>query len=186
MVTIAARRRTKFLFLGLSIFLIAAFIVVTQVYSDKGYTDLPELKHENHALNPHFQSKDNKGQPYKVDAVKGYLMDDGEVFLLKEPSFSLKLSNGNVVTVTAEKGFLHQEQSNLKLQGSVVVSYGDQVRFRMPFTEIDLETSEIKGDKSILGGSEKLSLQAGSFHIEEKGAKITLTDKPVLRFNVQK
>ena len=186
MVSVAYRRHTKYVLIALSAFFMLVFFVCTVIYSDKGHTPIPSLKHENHALNPHFHSLDEKGQPYSIDATRGYTMAGDEMFLLKKPLFSLTLQNGTIVKVTAEKGYLNKEQMNLKLYGNVNVSYGEETRFRMPFSEIDLRTSEIKGDQSILGGSEKLTLHAGTFHIEEKGAKITLTDKPVLRFNVQK
>lgn len=185
MYTLGARRSLKYIFFFAALLLTGGFFAFMTVYQDKSEPIVVEApKHQNEALQAHYEAVDQKGQPYIIDADKAYLQDGSdEIIVLVTPTFRMTLNNNIKIFVKAKTGLLNQETKKLTLSGFVKVHYGDKTTFEMPITEIDLKLGSLFGNKSLKGNMDQLDVQAGHFDIQDRGAKITLTDHPVLRFN---
>lgn len=142
---------------------------------------------KNEAMAPRFQAMDKKGQSYVIDAQKAALKEgDDTIILLNLPAFHMTLHNQKNLDVTAREGIFLQDKKHLSLKGGVHVKYGADTVFDMPVTEVDLNTGSLRGDQSIHGHMEDMMISAGSFEIQDRGAKIILTQSPVIRFHGKK
>lgn len=185
MYTLVARRSLKYMLFFTALLLTGGFFAFMQIYQEKSEPVIVEAsKHQNEALQAHYEAVDQKGQPYIIDAIRAYLENGSDdVIVLVTPTFRMTLNDGTKIFVKAETGLLNQETKKLTLKGFVKVNYGDKTAFEMPITEIDLKLGSLFGDQSLKGNIDQLNVQAGHFDIQERGAKITLTDHPVLRFH---
>jgi|GEM_PF-3717357 len=137
------------------------------------------------ATQTHFEAVDEKGQPYTIDA-KSAKENDGKIVELSSPIYTIKLNSNTVVTIESLVGFLDQDNKKLLLKGDVVVHYGNDYRFKSPLTHIDLRYGYAHGDESIQGeGGAKMNFTSGSYLIEERGNKVTLEKKPMLKFQLK-
>lgn len=141
---------------------------------------------QNAAANPHFEAVDEKGQPYTIRATSAAARDKEGMIDLEKPSYAIDLNDKTHLSITSSKGFLDQDHKKLTLEGDVVVQYGKDVTFKMPYVLVHLKDGHAFGDQSIKARGEKIAIDAGRFEIYNKGDKIVLTDNPVLHFRSPK
>lgn len=121
----------------------------------------------NELVNPHFESRDEKNQPYTITALKATQDENDErLVILEKPSGEMTLNNGNHVKLIAEKGFYHQEKETLKLGSGVTLNYiepADRYEMKTAAVDIDLKASTAKSDSPVQGQGPLGTIKAKGF-----------------------
>lgn len=80
----------------------------------------------NELLNPRFESRDRKDQPYTVTASRAMQSaTDPKLILLEKPMADITLKNGTWIAAEAAKGSYRQEEETLLLEGHVRLFHDD-------------------------------------------------------------
>ena len=106
----------------------------------------PQMKREigkNELINPHFESVDDKGQPFTITATRALQENDekGEM-LLESPKGTMNLNTGKTVTLSADKGAYHQIEQYLDLNDNVILSYSEGYNLKTRILHIDLKDNK--------------------------------------------
>jgi len=138
---------------------------------------------KNELLNPRFESRDRKNQPFTITANRAIQGEkDEELIILEEPVGDMLLDSGSWVAMTAEQGAYKQDNQNLLMRGSVRIFHDagyqmttDQLHMDMKdstaFTESDVYA---QGPKGVLN-AKGMEANAKSGQLSFKGpAKLVL------------
>lgn len=80
----------------------------------------------NELLNPRFESRDKKNQPYSVTAARAMQSaNDPKLVLLDKPMADITLEDGTWLAAEAVKGSYRQEEETLLLEGHVRLFHDD-------------------------------------------------------------
>lgn len=75
---------------------------------------------KNELVNPRFESKDEKGQPYTITARLAVQSErNDELIILEKPVADMALNSGNWIAIEADQGAYRQDKNRLLLQGNV-------------------------------------------------------------------
>ncbi|MGQ0527343.1 MAG: LPS export ABC transporter periplasmic protein LptC [Alphaproteobacteria bacterium] len=170
----------------------AAAITVTFVWSSLKPEDIVAIEStdvtastQNELLNPSFESRDEKGQPYKLTAQQAKQAPGNEkLILLTRPSGDLLLNEGARITLEAETGEFTQGTRQLLLHGDVKLSHDKGYQLTTEQLHIDMANSTTDTDTSVnVKGPDGTLDAAGLKGYSQEGrlvfngpAKLVLTD----------
>lgn len=138
--------------------LIAAIaITVTFVWSSIDSEDIISAENQkipqlarNELLNPSFESRDEKGQPYKITATHATQDPDNEKLVyLTKPFADIILNEGNRLALKADQGEYTQDQRQLLLHGNVQLSDDEGYELTTKQLHIDLMESRAQTDTAV-------------------------------------
>lgn len=106
----------------------------------------PEVKREigkNELVNPKFDSKDGKGQPFTITADSAIQenKDNGEM-LLENPVGQLTLNNGDIISLKSNNGDYKQLEQYLDLHEDVVLTHSAGYTMETSVLHVDMKTEK--------------------------------------------
>lgn len=113
----------------------------------------PQVKQEigkNELVNPHFESMDEKGQPFTITATRA-LQEDGEKgeMLLEKPSGNMNFNSGEIVTLSADFGAYHQIEQYLDLNDNVILSHSEGYTLQTRILHVDLKDNKAWSEQPV-------------------------------------
>lgn len=172
------RNRIKVYLLCLT-FLFVVLIFIWPLFSHKTTTKTDsmqptitqEIIEQRRVVHPQYLSTDSHERPYKLTADYAEQENDS-IFFLSKPQLSFILTAGNVLILTADKGYLDQEKSSLKLRENVVLRHQTGHNLHTQSADIDLKLGNAQGDDIVTGDGPMGALQAKGFRLYKGGEKI--------------
>lgn len=93
----------------------------------------------NELLNPRFESKDEKNQPYTITASRALQSKDNEnLVLLEQPLADILLNNGNWLAIKSKEGAYRQDSERLLLQEDVTIFHDAGYQMTMQELHVDM------------------------------------------------
>jgi lipopolysaccharide export system protein LptC len=116
----------------------------------------------NELLNPRFESKDNKQQPFTLTAKRAFQNDPTQKALitLEKPFADIILNGGNWVAGEAETGLFNQDNQDLKMEGGVRLFHDDGYEIKMPSLLLNLADGIASATGDIAGAGPDATLSA--------------------------
>ncbi len=112
---------------------------------------------QNELINPNFESVDGKGQPFKLTAEKA-IQDNrykSDEMLLENPSGTMTLNSGEMVTLRAQNGKYFQVRQHLDLQEDVVLTHSSGYELTTSIMHVDLDNNKAWSNENVyLAGSQ--------------------------------
>ncbi len=128
----------------------------------------------NEVLNPRFESRDEKRQPYTITATRAVQNPaNPDEILLETPLADLTLTTGKWIAAESRAGVFEQKKRFLKLQGDVKLYHDDGYEITTDALEIDIESRTVRAPGPVIGHG-----PAGS--LEAKGGLSARTDTGVV------
>ena len=123
-------------------------------------------------LKPHFQGRDDKGQPYILSADVA-VRDDNDLakITLEGPVFTLGAS-GVQTNVRARHGVYHEDTRILDLTGDVNLDDSQGYHFVTEHALIDTSKNNVDGDLQIDGHGPLGQIAASSYAVRDSGAHV--------------
>lgn len=183
---------------------VAALVIIAVLFTVTGFREKPVIPTQeeakvppsvgkNELLNPHFESVDQKEQPYFIDADRAVQGEKEEsLVLLENPRGEMKLSSGQKAYMQAKSGAYRQDTNRILLEGDVKLSHDNGYALQTQKLDVDLKGNFASSDLDVLvtgpdGRIEAKGLQADG----ETGdlifagpAKMTIRGAALKGFNV--
>jgi lipopolysaccharide export system protein LptC len=145
----ASQKNTNFVrFLKLLLPIVAiGLVVVLLVWSDQTkiappidkQTIAPNDMGQNKLINPKFESKDTKAQPYLITASEAVQNPETpDIVGLINPTGSIDLNDGSVIKVQSKQGSFNQTQEILNLNDTVILNSSEGFEVQLQSVIIDL------------------------------------------------
>ncbi len=139
---------------------------------------------KNELLNPRFESKDEKDQPYTVTASRALQGEsDDKLIILEKPVADMLLDTGNWVAVEADKGAYHQETQKLLLQGDVKLFHDEGYQMKTPQLHVDMKKSYAWSDMDVYGQGPAGTLEAKGLKANNETGRLVFTGPAKLVLN---
>lgn len=136
-------------------------------------------------LKPHFQGRDEKGQPYNVTADSAVRDDaDPSRVSLEAPVFTLG-SGLEEAHARARHGVFRDDTRMLDLSGDVHFDDGEGYHFVTEHAVIDLRKNNIDGEQPIAGNGPLGRITASSYAVRDGGAHAYFTGRVKARIEQQ-
>ena len=104
----------------------------------------------NELLNPRFESRDKKDQPFTVTAARAIQSaNDPKVVLLEKPVADITLNNGTWLAAEAQTGAYRQEEEKLMLEGHVRLFHDDGYELLTDKLQVNIKTQEAWSDRPV-------------------------------------
>lgn len=185
-------RRAK-LVLPLVALMITAVVFAWSSMSDENMlptpqdASTPQSIGKNELLNPRFESKDDKKQPYTITAKRALQGENNEnLVILEKPVADMMLTSGNWVAIEADQGAFEQDNQKLLLRGNVRLFHDRGYHLETALLHIDIASNKAWSEEDVrahgpAGTLEATGLQgnADSGHLLFTGpAKLVLVREP--------
>jgi len=123
-------------------------------------------------VNPQFVGRDSHGRPFVVTSVSATRdpQDYQRVFLDK-PTLVLDADGPDPLHIVAAKGTFHEDSGKLEVSGGVRLS-GARGAFATGQSIYDTKTEELEGSGPIQGLGSLGEIQAKSYGVYDKGARM--------------
>lgn len=123
-----------------------------------------------HLLNPTFYGRNEKGQPYVMQATEAVQdgADPDRVFLTHP---FMKQFNGNPLPMTVRSlhGLYYQQKKLLDLSGKVVATDGRGYTFRSEFAHVNMPQNSVVGNVHCFGDGPSGSISSDAYQVYDKG-----------------
>lgn len=161
----------------------AVAIIAVVMTWDNTTQDIKAIKQEtsaptigkNELLNPRFESKDQKDQPYTITAkraVQGETNDN--LIILEEPLADMLLKSGAWLAAKAKQGAYRQDTNRLLLTGDVQLFHDAGYQMNTEELNVNMETNDAWSEVDVYG-------QGPRGEIEAKGVDAS-SSKQTLKF----
>jgi len=108
----------------------------------KDPVEVPKTIGKNELLNPRFESKDDKNQPYTITAkraIQGETNDN--LVVLEEPIGDIQLKSGRWIAVRSHQGAYRQDTERLLLKGNVEIFHDQGYQLNTEEMNLDLASN---------------------------------------------
>jgi len=123
-------------------------------------------------VNPRFVGRDDRGRPYVLTAVSATRDDqDDQKVYLDRPALVLDDEGPDPLRITAAKGIYHEGTRKLEVSGGVRLA-GATAAFDTAASLFDTRTGELVGSGPIHGAGPLGEIQAKSYGVYDKGARM--------------
>ena len=129
--------------------------------------------------NPHFSGQSAKGNHYTISGFEALRKGtDATIFTLKSPLIEYRSANQGASRVSAANGTYNRDTQTVLLTGNVVMQPGNSdMVYRTETATLDLEKSQVSGDKHIDGIGSLGHITGESFLVADDGKSIELHGK---------
>lgn len=132
-------------------------------------------------VNARFFGINNRNQPFTVTAdVATEDEPNSGVMVLDQPKADFLTPKGVGVYMEARRGFYHQKEQFLDLEGEVNLFHDEGYELHTEKARIDLKRSIAEGSVPVNGQGPQGRLDGQGFRILEKGTQILITGKSSL------
>jgi len=106
---------------------------------------------QNELINPRYESRDDKKQPFTITAQKATQgQDNPEIIELESPTADLLMNDGSWLAAKANTGIYEQNSEKLFLNGNVRLFHDDGYQLESDEMRINLQTQESFSDKDVI------------------------------------
>jgi len=159
--------------------IIAVSIITIVLTWDNTTQDIKAIKQEGNAptigknelLNPRFESKDKKDQPYTITAkraIQGETNDN--LIILEQPLADILLNSDHWLAIKAKQGAYRQDTNRLLLTGDVQLFHDAGYQMNTEELNVNMETNDAWSEVDIYG-------QGPRGEIEAKGVDASSTNQ---------
>lgn len=148
-------RRAK-LVLPLVALMISAVVFAWSSMNDKNMLPTPQQAGmprnigKNELLNPRFESKDDKQQPYTITAARALQGEKNEnLVILEKPVADMMLTSGNWVAIEADQGAFQQNDQKLLLRGNVRLFHDKGYHMETALLHIDIANNKAWSEEEV-------------------------------------
>lgn len=128
--------------------------------------------------NPRYEGRDDEGRPFVLTASSARQAELGaDRVRLREPRAQVTLENGNLLTVTAERGVFLQDERLLTLRGDVNVYHDAGYTFKTELAILDMRENTAHGDEPVIATGPKGTLEAQGFRVLDDGKTVLFTGR---------
>lgn len=116
---------------------------------------------KNELLNPRFESRDKKDQPFTITAkraLQGESNDD--LVILESPVADMMLTSGNWIAIEALQGAYRQDNQRLLLSGAVKLFHDKGYYMNMEKLHVDIKKQTAWSDVDVYGQGPEGTLEA--------------------------
>lgn len=159
---------SKYLTIGLAVSLVISVFVIPALHQDSGgerlvFSNMPTTESaEPHMTKPHFQSEDNKGQPYRITADTAQQITEGQIQMVKVKA-DISLNSGKWLALEGLSAFYNQKQDLLYFPQEVDVFYDNGYEINAKNVHIQLEHMIASSEQPVFIHGESGSLKADNF-----------------------
>lgn len=162
----------KFAFLAIAVVL-AVITFTWSSFIEEDFTDAIEdvavdVAVRDELLSPRFNSEDEQGQPYVIEAKRAVRKED-HLVSLEEPIGRITFDTGRWFKARAQRGVYDQDKKTLVLKGAVYLSDSLGYALETQQIHVDLKRNIAKAPVAVQGQGPAGHLRAGgiTFFIEE-------------------
>lgn len=147
--------------------------------------EMPQQIGKNELLDPRFESRDEKNQPYTITAKRAIQGETNEnLIILEEPLADMLLSSGNWIAIEARQGAFRRDNLRLLLKGAVRIFHDQGYQLETEQLNIDIKENIAWSETDVYVQGPEGFLEAKGLQAEQnKGnlvfagpAKLTLTE----------
>lgn len=125
--------------------------------------DVTEKDIKNELVNPRFEGRDNRQQPYTITATRAAQSGENtDIINLNEPVADITLNSGHWVAAKANNGTYRQEAHKLELDGNVFLFYDGLYEMTTERLHVDMLAQQAWSDVAVKGRGPKGSIEAES------------------------
>lgn len=140
--------------------------------------DMPDDRKiaKNELLNPEFESRDKKNQPYKIiaqRAVQGEANKD--LIMLERPVGEMTMQNGRLVRMKSKTGAYRQDTERFFLEGEVYLEHDEGYILQSDEAHIDLKQNYVWSEKPVNGRGPDMEVEAKGLQVNGKTGQIVFT-----------
>jgi len=176
---------------------LAAMVVVAILFLRPGVEDAsfvpldaktPRIEQENisrnELINPTFESRDKKNNPYKITAERAVQGESNkDLIMLERPIGVMTLDDGVKVQVVSDTGAYRQDTERFFLQGKVFLEHEEGYSLRSDEAHVDLKENFAWSEKDVLGKTPDLSIEAKGVHANGKTGEVIFSGPAKLTLN---
>ena len=124
----------------------------------------------NELLNPRFESKDDKNQPFTVTATRATQgQTDENLLILQDPGATMIFNNGDTLSALAKQGAYRQDTGRLLLKDAITLTYNNEYRLYTSSLNVDKENEQLWSDAYVLiKRSDNSTLEAKAMQMDNK------------------
>ena len=121
----------------------------------------PKTIGKNELINPHFDDKDDKGQPYTITALRATQDDKNEDLMhLDQPKGDIQLNDGHWMAIQSKQGEFQRMNRQLLLQQDVTLFRDGGYQMTMAELHVDMNAKTAHSDSDIHGEGPAGTLEA--------------------------
>lgn len=123
--------------------------------------------------NARYFATDEESQPYTITAESVHELNGvSDQFKLTAPKADVLLNSGDWLALTAIGGILDRKKETLVLSDGVSVFSDSGYEFRTQQAQINLRTTDARGDSAVVGQGPLGVLNAAGFEVRDKGKSV--------------
>jgi len=145
---------------------------------------LPRHIAKNELLAPHFQSRDEKNQPFNINASRAVQSArDPDLILLERPEADMTLRDGTWLAAAADRGAYQQKSEILLLEGSVRLFHDLGYELKTEKLTVSLEDHKAWSDAAVYAQGPAGTLEATGLQANSAGNQLIFTGPARLVLN---
>lgn len=168
---------------------LAAMVVVAILFLRPGVEDAsiipldtktPRIEQENisrnELVNPKFESRDKKNNPYKITAERAIQGESNkDLIMLEHPVGVMTLDGGVKVHIVSDTGAYRQDTERFFLQGAVFLEHEEGYSLSSDEAHVDLRGNLAWSEKDVRAQTPDLSIEAKGVHANGKTGQVIFT-----------
>lgn len=133
-------------------------------------------------VNARYYGVDKNNRPFTVTADSAVEEDPkAGIIVLDKPKADFATRDGHGVYVEAVRGFYHQKEQLLELEGQVALFHDEGYELHTEEAAIDLGAGTAEGTRAVTGNGPQGRIDGQGFRIVEKGRQILVTGRSMLQ-----
>lgn len=131
---------------------------------------------KNELINPRFESKDTKDQPFTITAARAVQdKDNQDLVALEKPMADMLLSGGNWVAIEAREGTYLQNSQQLALHGAVKLFHDAGYHMELKALQVDLATRTASSQTDVYAQGPAGTLEAKGLQADAQAGTLVFT-----------
>lgn len=139
--------------------------------------EMPDKKiAKNELLNPEFESRDKKNQPYKITAARAVQGEaNKDLIMLERPVGVMTMQNGVQVKMHSNTGAYRQDTERFFLEGGVFLEHAEGYTISSEEAHVDLKQNFAWSEMAVHGTGPDISIDATGVQANGKTGRILFT-----------
>ena len=130
---------------------------------------------KNELLNPHFDSVDDKNQPYTITAERALQGEKDGMMLLDKPMADIVLNNGNWLAIQSDQGAYRQQSQRLLLKSNVELFHDEGYTMETQELDVDLNAGTAQSDVDVHAHGPMGKVNASGLKADSKAETLIFT-----------
>lgn len=137
---------------------------------------IPQSVGKNELVNPRFESRDEKDQPYTITAERAIQSArDPSVILLEKPMADITMNDGTWMAGEAEQGAYRQDTEKLLLKGKVKLFHDNGYELKTEKLQVDMQARTAWSDQPVHAQGPAGTLDATGMQADSANNRLIFT-----------